>query len=156
MRAKHYILNELIFFSVRDGKLQSRVQYLDLLENISPDRQVRSYLNWETQAPVGALLHSTSWRHDEEKSTLIITWAIYPDPNPDFGTSPVDVYSPGLQKDAVHPAPKHGEAVASVAHAARHFAFLSKTDPAFLEALSSDPELTEALLNYSPAEIFKE
>ena len=146
----------MIFFSVREEQLQSRVQYLDLLENTPPDQQVRAYLGWEKGAPDGAVLHSTSWRYDQEKNTLVLTWGIYPDPNPNFGTSPVDTYSPDLKADAVHPAPKAGETIASVSHGARHFAFLRDTDPSVLQAIQFNPELGIALVNYSPAEVFHE
>lgn len=154
MRAKHYILNELIFFSVKDDALQARQQYLDLLENIEPDRQVRSYLKWDSKVPNGAILHSTSWRYDVVRQSLVLSWAIYPDPNPDQHTQPVDRYVPSFQVDAAHPAPREGEAVEAVAHAARHLSFLSKTDPSFRNALLKDPKLADALRKYAPSEVF--
>ena len=154
MRARHYILNELIFFSVKDGALQARQQYLDLLENIEPDRQVRSYLKWDGKVPSGAILRSTSWRYDVTRQSLVLSWVIYPDPSPDQRASPVDRYSPSFQPDATHSAPREGEAVEAVAHAAHHLSLLSNTDPSFLNALLKDPALSDALRKYAPSETF--
>lgn len=153
MRAKHFIVNEMVYFSLNESELKARVQYLDLLENISPDQQVRAYLGWDTNAPEGAFLHSTSWRYDYDTNSMLITWAIYPDPSPTKATQAVDVYIPEDKPDAIHPGVKRGDSVASVAHAARHLAFLRDTDPSLLTSIRHSPALREALENYAPAMI---
>ena len=153
MRAKHFILNEMVHFSVDGGDLKARVQYLDLLENMSPDQQIRSYLGWENSSPEGAFLHSTSWRYDYDAEALILTWAIFPDLTPGLHAVTVDPYMPEDKPDAVHPGVKRGESVASVAHAARHLAFLRDTDPSILTAIKHTPALKNALANYVPTMI---
>lgn len=147
----HHVLNELVFLRVTNGTLCARVLYVPQPTGVAPDAFIRHHLGWNKHAPAGSILHSTSWRYDPEIASIILTWAITPDLREDLPASPVDDFVYKMDVDAVHPAPKNdGSRVDSVAHAARHLAFLRDTDPAILAAIRVNSALRGALNRYEP------
>lgn len=148
-RPVHRVRQELVFFSVRDHELAYRVETLLLPNHIAPDAHIRQHLLWEgDDAPLGAMLHSTSWRYDHD--TIALTWAITPDLRRDLPVSAVRPAPIAQGTDGANPVPADLNFQQVVNHAARHLAFLAHTDPIVDEALHLQPELHDALLAFAP------
>lgn len=80
-----------------------------------------------TSAP--ELCHSTSWRF-ERPSTVVLSYAVLPDPQPDEPALPLHSPSVVCSGDPGHPTPPVLHAHHVVAHAVRHLAYLAEHDPA--------------------------
>lgn len=145
------ILNEIAVFRLVDGTLHARTVTAEHQATISPDATVRRTLGWAgDETPDGAFLHSTSWRYDAPNDTLILTWAVFPDPDPSAGGyTPVDVFT-STTVNTIRPAARP-EDQAAVEHAARHLAFLIAEDPRVLAAAQQHTGLVDALRKHSPS-----
>jgi hypothetical protein len=98
----------------------------------------------------GLAVHSTSWRPLQD-GTIVLTYAVVPDPAPD-GTA-VPVRSPEIARsgDPLRPSPPHVRHEQVAAHAARHVALIAGTDPQVRLVLDRSPELRRALESLAPA-----
>lgn len=75
-----------------------------------------------------AVCHSTSWRHED--GSVVLTYAVVPDPAPDRPATPLRAPAVVCSGDPLRPAPADLHAHHVVAHAVRHLAYLVDTDPA--------------------------
>lgn len=90
------------------------------------------------------LLHSTSWRHDPEQG-VILTFAAYPDTDPEQPAHPLDDLALVFGERPDAPRPPHVAPHHVAAHAIRHLAFLSLTDPVVGAAIAGEPALEQLL-----------
>lgn len=142
--------NELVLLGVDAGQLTARVIRVPQPEHMNPDEIVRSYLHWDrTGIPEGAFVQSTSWRFVHGENALVITWAVFPDPQPGLAV-PVPVFEHRDKAHAAFPAPDREE-MNSVGHAAHQIAMLRMDDPNIREALERSPELAKALDAHTPS-----
>jgi hypothetical protein len=95
-------------------------------------------------------VHSTSWRHLDD-GTIVLTYAVVPDPAP--GGTAIPVRSPEIAcgGDPLRPSPPHVRHEQVAAHAARHVALIAGTDPQVRMVLERSPELRRALESLAPA-----
>ena len=100
------------------------------------------------------VVHSTSWRHDAESRTLILTYVavIVPRSSPRGFVEQRVERAPLARGGATTPPPRIGTA-AVLSHAMEHLAWLLREDPAIRSALP--PEWAPALAPYVP-EPFRE
>jgi len=122
----------------------------------SPDQAARRLANVPDSASSGSptLVHSTSWRCERD-TTVVLTYAVAPDPA--LGTIGVEAATPldGLViatgDEPNRPTPTNLTAHHVASHAARHLAFLLRTDPQARSGLAGDAELLRLLDNLQPA-----
>jgi hypothetical protein len=135
---------ELMLLGAHDGALTYRRLAVPLPRGVEPDAVARRALG-ERLGP-GSVLHSTSWRFDQDR--LVITYAVAPDPDPAAaGRLVADTVARGA--DGRHPSPEadHSEVAA---HACRHLAFLMATDAAVAEASRARPALWRLISEFTP------
>lgn len=96
------------------------------------------------------LLHSTSWRH-EAASRLVLTYDYCPDPRSDLPATPLRSRSLARAAGPADPSPAGTTSDHVAAHAIRHLAFLSDTDPTARPVIEAIPGLTDLLENQAPA-----
>ncbi|QFG24634.1 hypothetical protein [Actinomadura sp. WMMB 499] len=142
---------EAIAFRVTpDGGLAHRAATGPLGAGRHPDAVARDLLG----LPPGTtayLLHSTSWRH-EPGGRVVLTYACCPDPAPGLPAVPLPDRAPIACGDGPSsPSPAAPRPAQIAAHAARHLAFLRRTDPDAAEVIASVPGLAGALDGWSPA-----
>jgi hypothetical protein len=144
-------MQELVFFSERNGSLAWRVETHTLPTGVAPDVHVRELLGWGTADVDGAALHSTSWRYAEgPESALVLTWAVLPDPEPARAQVLPRDAKIARGGDAAHPVPKSLEQINVIRHAARHLAFLVGRDSTFVTALRGRDSLRQAFMALEP------
>ncbi|MET8337821.1 hypothetical protein ABZV14_34785 [Streptosporangium canum] len=96
------------------------------------------------------LLHSTSWRYDDQ-GHIVLTYAACPDPHHHLPAVPV-VPGPGAVAAAPdRPSPPTVTVDDVAAHALRHLAWLSGSDPVTRAFVSARPDLATALARHAPA-----
>jgi hypothetical protein len=143
------VVNELVFFSTLNGILFYKLAQVETVAGVSPDVTIRDFLNWGQQPPAGAVIHSTSWRFDEETGGYVLTWAVTPDTLE--GTRKTVVPLTVHQGDnSVYPCVTSSASEHAVAHAARHLSYLLHTDPVVKHSLHHQLGLHDALLGYNP------
>ena len=97
-----------------------------------------------------ALLHSTSWRHRGD-GTIVLAYAGLPDPDPGLAALPIRSFEAAASGDPRRPSPERVSHEQVAAHAARHLAFLARTDPVVRLALGESPQLAGALAELGEA-----
>lgn len=140
------VIVEVILLSERDGSLRFRDERAAVSGGAHPDDVARQ-LAGLSPCTEGGLLHSTSWRVEDD--AIVLTYAALPDLRPD-GTRAVrsDATTSGAHPLAPSPAVVDVDAVA--AHACRHLAMLAVTDDAVEDACRLLPRLWEPLRKLSP------
>jgi hypothetical protein len=147
--SEHKVYNELIIFKVIDGYLYYRTEEELFPKDIAPDEHVREMLGWTDEAPLAAMIHSTSWRYGED---FTITWAVYPDPA-NLVESEYTLLEGNVARgeDPVHPVPEEIPLDAVASHAARHLAFLVENDPIVAAGVRLNAyEFIKALARFKP------
>ncbi|MBE1530672.1 hypothetical protein [Actinomadura algeriensis] len=133
-----------------DGGLAHRAVTGPLDAGRHPDAVARDLLG----LPAGGtahLLHSTSWRH-EPGGRVVLTYACCPDPHPALPAAPLPDRVPIARGDGPSsPSPAAPRPAQIAAHAARHLAFLCRTDTDAAAVIASVPGLARALDRWSPA-----
>jgi len=95
------------------------------------------------------VVHSTSWRHDAESRTLILTYvAVIAAMSPPRGFVEQRVEHALLARGGATTPPARIQTAAVLSHAMEHLAWLMQVDPAVRSALP--PEWTPALAPYVP------
>jgi hypothetical protein len=134
---------EVVLLSAVDDELHFRVRRADQ-RDAAPDSVARSLAGLTGPA----LLHSTSWRY--ERRRIVLTYVALPDRPGTAATAPVR--SPiASSLDPLRPAPAAVRPDEVAAHACRHLAFLSATDPVVRQVASELPELWELIDAFEPA-----
>lgn len=134
---------ELILLRLReDGRIGYRTLTGPVAEDDHPDAVALSLVDPPVPA-IGTVCHSTSWRWSD--GSIVLTYAMVPDPAPAEPTEPLDAPSVVTSGDALRPSPPflHGPHVA--AHAVRHLSFLAATDPTTGDAARARPLLWGAI-----------
>ena len=111
------------------------------LEGATPDD---SALALSGAATFGSVCHSTSWRH-VAPSTLVLTYAALPDPEPALPAVPLRSPAVLSSGDALRPGPADLHEHHVVAHAVRHLAMLSREDPTIAATVARDRALWAAV-----------
>ncbi len=131
---------EVVLFHLGEQGLLHRVVRAPLPEGADPDDT--ALLAAGAARP--DVSHSTSWRTEGE--TLVLTYAVLPDPDPAAGGESL---SSGIvtSGDPTRPSPVDVGVHHVAAHAARHLAYLRATDPTVAKAarLSAHPGLWSAI-----------
>ncbi|HSV65686.1 MAG TPA: hypothetical protein VLJ59_07245 [Mycobacteriales bacterium] len=96
------------------------------------------------------IVHSTSWRYQPD-GRLVLTYLIYPDPEPAAEATPLTTPRIAHGADPSHPDPPVVLPDHVATHAARHLAWLAHTDPVIAHAVGADPDLWQALRALVPA-----
>lgn len=96
-----------------------------------------------------AVLHSTSWRYRGDGS-IVLTYAGFPDPQPARPAVPIEGHDIARGDDPLSPTPPRVRNEEVAVHAARHLAFIVRTDPTVRLALERLPELARALAPLAP------
>jgi hypothetical protein len=128
---------EVVLLSERDGVLRYRVRRDVLEDGVHPDDLALGLAGLSLCTP-GALLHSTSWRH--ENDTLVLTYAALPDLWPQ-STRRVEVDAMAVAASPLMPSPCTVDIEAVAAHACRHLALLLTSDPVAIDAAAAAPAL---------------
>lgn len=134
--------------SERDGILRYRTVREGLEDGVHPDDLALSLAGLTLCTP-GALLHSTSWRH--ENGSLVLTYIALPDPaanGPDDGVVNIDAMV--VSNSPLMPSPCTVDRDAVAGHGVRHLALLLTTDPVIAEAAAAAPRIW-ALIGKVPA-----
>jgi hypothetical protein len=85
-----------------------------------------------------AVLHSTSWRWDDERATLILTYVCAPDPSPSAISCGLVLARRGEGSDnPSRPSPQSLDHAAVLDHAVSHLAWLAEHHPATVAAARS-------------------
>ncbi|MEU0528375.1 hypothetical protein [Streptomyces niveus] len=93
----------------------------------------------------GHLVHSTSWRATDD-GKIVLTYLIHPDPAPCLPGTPLPApHAIARSPRPGHPTPPDLNPHHVAAHAVRHLAFLSRTDPAVAAHLASREGTRDAL-----------
>ncbi|MEV0714383.1 hypothetical protein [Asanoa sp. NPDC050611] len=132
---------EVVLLSAAEGALRYRTVSAPLPLGPHPD-DLALHLSGLTLCTPGATLHSTSWRFAEQ--AVLLTYAALPDPDP-IDTLPLAPDRMVIGGAALAPSPPRVDADAVAAHAARHLALLSTTDPVVAAAAAAQPELWDLL-----------
>ncbi len=90
------------------------------------------------------VVHSTSWRHLDD-GTIVLTYAVVPDPAPDLAAARITSFRIARSDDPGKPSPPLVSSEQVAAHAARHLALVTRTDPQIASILSAWPDLAGAL-----------
>ncbi len=116
-----------------------RLDRTELDNRLTPDQQAREM---SVVAAIPAeVLHSTSWRHEDD-GTVVLTYAVAPvAPETDLLT-PLPAPAIVCSGDPLRPAPGDLHTHHVAAHAARHLAYLLDRDPGIAEGVrrSVQPE----------------
>ncbi|GAA2574511.1 hypothetical protein GCM10010435_57590 [Winogradskya consettensis] len=142
---------ETLLIGVHDGHLTYRAAEEGLADNEHPDAAARRLAGFGS--PLGSLgsgrlIHSTSWRFDAGR--IVLTYAALPDPDPATAQRFPASGAMTATGTALDPSPPHVDRADVIAHAARHLAFLHRTDPAVAEAALEQPPLWALLDAYQP------
>ncbi|GIF64405.1 hypothetical protein Ais01nite_24400 [Asanoa ishikariensis] len=132
---------EVVLLSAADGALRFRTVSDRLPAGVHPD-DLALHLSGLTLCTPGATLHSTSWRFASE--SVVLTYAALPDPTPTT-TAPLSPDRMVTGRAALAPSPPDVDTDAVAAHAARHLALLTVTDPVVAAAASAQPDLWDLL-----------
>lgn len=133
-----------------DGRWHYRRGAQDLPARTEPDRAARSLAGLDdTAAAPTSVLHSTSWRYDPA-GHVILTYAVLPDPDPSAAANPLPSMEIARGEHHAHPTPAALGPDHVAAHAIRHLAWLSSTDPVVAAALGEDGGLRDALAAARP------
>jgi hypothetical protein len=133
---------ELILLGVRAGVLTFRRLAVPLPRGVEPDALARQMIDLGPDA----VLHSTSWRFEDDR--IVITFAVTPDPDPRAGDRLVaETVARGT--DGRHPnaEPDHAQVAA---HACRHLAFLMATDAAIAKASRRKANVWRLIARFTP------
>ena len=97
-------------------------------------------------------VHSTSWRPLDD-GTIVLSYVVAPDPEPGLAAIPVPATGLARSGDARRPSPPRIAHEQVAAHAARHLALVTDTDPAVRAVVDQSPRLARALapLTRAPA-----
>ncbi|MCZ4123796.1 hypothetical protein O3X23_31115 [Streptomyces sp. H39-S7] len=110
----------------------------------APDRAARRLAGLADDDD-GHLVHSTSWRSDDE-GAIILTYIVHPDPDPDRPARALaDPHTIARSDRPGHPAPFDLTLDHVASHALRHLALLERTDPAVAAFLAARPQARRAL-----------
>ncbi|WP_214321178.1 hypothetical protein [Nonomuraea sediminis] len=90
------------------------------------------------------LLHSTSWRHEPGQG-IVLTYAAYPDPDPDAPADELDELEVAFGAAPDDPRPAELAPAHVAAHAIRHLAFLAASDPVTGAAIAADATVAALL-----------
>ncbi|SNT13068.1 hypothetical protein SAMN05421812_103303 [Asanoa hainanensis] len=132
---------EVVLLSAADGALRYRTVSSALPAGVHPD-DLALHLSGLTLCTPGATLHSTSWRFESE--SVVLTYAALPDPSPTT-TLPLSPDRMVTGRAALAPSPPDVDTDAVAAHAARHLALLTVTDPVVAAAATAQPDLWDLL-----------
>jgi hypothetical protein len=138
---RHVTIVEVVLLSAAGGALHFRTVSAPLPAGPHPD-DLALHLSGLTLCTPGATLHSTSWRY--AAGSVVLTYAALPDPAP-VGTTPLSPDRMVIGRAALAPSPARVDADAVAAHAARHLALLSSTDPVVGGALAALPQICDLL-----------
>jgi hypothetical protein len=138
---------EVILLSEHNGTLRYRDVRAALTAGVHPDDLAKelSGLGWCTP---GALLHSTSWRFED--NCLVLTYAALPDPRPQSSTRPLWCDAMIASPNPLMPSPAQIGLEAVAAHAGRHLAFLHANDDVVVEAAAALPAMWTLLIKLTP------
>lgn len=109
------------------------------LDGAAPDRAAL-----ELAGPARTVCHSTSWRH-VAPATLVLTYAVLPDPDPACAAVPLLAPAVLSSGDAVRPGPADLDGHHVAAHAVRHLALLSHQDPTIAATVARDRALWDVV-----------
>lgn len=128
------VVEVIALWAESDGALGYRQTHADLGDSEHPDALARALAGTDRLK----LLHSTSWRF-LPSGQVVLTYAAVSDGDSHGPVARIEDFEPASSGDPLAPCPAQvtGEQIA--AHAARHLAFLAKTDP------SAGGTLTETL-----------
>ena len=141
------VVVEVLALRRENGCWSYRRSAVPLAPRTDPDSTARAVARVGPRADV--VLHSTSWRY-EPSGTLILTYALLPDPDSDTdpdraAAEPLRSLDLARGAYSASPAPAHISVRHVAAHALRHLALLAHTDPMVSAALGRYPGLTDAL-----------
>lgn len=143
MTAGHVVSVETLMLRVdAGGRWSYRTASAIPLPGESPDETARR-LGGISAADPATVVHSTSWRY--EPGTVVLTYAICPDPEPWLPATEAPVLEIARGPAPAAPSPAGFSLVNVVAHAVRHLAFLMAEDPVVARALARHPHLAAAL-----------
>jgi len=135
---------ELILLGARAGALTFRRLTVPLPRGVEPDALARHTLG--DRLDRDAVLHSTSWRFENDR--IVITYAVAPDPDPRAGDRLVaEAVAQGSDGRHPHAQPDHAQVAT---HACRHLAFLMATDAAIAKASRRQPVLWRLIARFTP------
>jgi hypothetical protein len=137
---------ELIILAADGDRLTYRTVQRRLTARAEPDAVAKAAWGLPPGVPDG-LLHSTSWRH--EAGEVVLTYVAIPDADGSAERMPVAGWI-AQGEDGMKPSPNVDLAEVA-AHAARHLAFLRRTDDELAGALSAHPAVERLLARYTPA-----
>lgn len=130
---------EGIVFSRIEGPLESG-------EN--PDRRARGLAGDDPGAV--ALIHSTSWRWEEDGRIVLTYLAWFKDGRLGRDARPLPPLSPPEPTDPLHPRPAEIRELDPLAHGLRHLAFLLQTSRDSAVATTLGPDGVAALRRFEP------
>jgi hypothetical protein len=139
------VVVEVLVLSVDGDTLTFRTARRPLPASVDPDTVARQASGLTPQTRDG-LLHSTSWRYEQDR--VVLTYVAIPDVDPGAARQPVaEAIVRG--EDATDPSPDvDGAEVA--AHACRHLAFLDRTDVDVAAALAHHRGVRRLVRRYVP------
>ncbi|MEV0131766.1 hypothetical protein AB0H83_25305 [Dactylosporangium sp. NPDC050688] len=142
------VIVETLLIGMHGGRLTYRVAERMLGDEEHPDAAALRLTGFDDGTVAGRVLHSTSWRFANGR--IVLTYAALPDPDP--GTALVFTAPEVLAAGGgpLSPAPAQIGAADVVAHACRHLALLSRTDPVIAAAAVSYPQLWALLDAHRP------
>jgi hypothetical protein len=145
------VILEVLLFSVHAGELTFRSVRRALARGQRPDLLAAHLAGVLPQAvpPGVVLLHSTSWRFDDD-GTVVLTYAGLPDPDRWAAAESVVDEAVAHPDDPRAPSPADLSVAGVAAHAARHLAWLDRTDEAVAATLDALPHFRRALARMSP------
>jgi len=129
---------EVVLLSELEGALRYRTRRDRLEGDLHPD-DLAFALAGLTVCTTGALLHSTSWRH--ERDTLVLTYVALPDPSPLPDSRMVIADAMVVSNSPLVPSPYSVGLDAVATHACRYLALLLTSDPVVIEAAADAPRL---------------
>jgi hypothetical protein len=134
---------EVVLLAERGEVLHYRTRREELDDGVHPDDLALSLAGLTLCTP-GALLRSTSWRH--EADGLVLTYAALPDPAPEGPSeSIVNVDATVASTSPLISSPCSVDLDAVAAHACRHLALLLTTDPVVAEAAAARQRIWELI-----------
>jgi hypothetical protein len=145
------VVVETLLLGAHDGHLTCRAAEEGLADNEHPDAAARRLAGFGSpfgSTGSGRLIHSTSWRFDAGR--IVLTYAALPDPDPATALRFPAGGATAARGTALDPSPPHVDRADVIAHAARHLAFLHRTDPAVAGAAIEHPSLWTLLDAYQP------
>ncbi|GLW11696.1 hypothetical protein Misp01_68240 [Microtetraspora sp. NBRC 13810] len=115
----------------------------------TPDQAARRACGVDADA-AATVVHSTSWRYLPE-GRIVLTYAVCPDPAPRLPGIRLATLEIARGVKPAEPAPPRVRVADVAAHAVRHLASLTVTDPVVRRALAGCPEIRTALADLTPA-----